>query len=100
MALAAGPETPPVVRGWKFMFADRVRAQLKLGVDTAQLAEALKAKNWHIVAWDPASGLVTLALGTHDAKSVPEALAQLQAWPQWAVTAEPDYLPGPATNGP
>lgn len=93
-------ENPPVVRGWKFMFADRVRAQLQPGVDTAPLAAALKAKGWHIVAWDPAGGWMTLALGAHDAKSVPEALTQLQAWPQWVAAADPDYLPGPATNGP
>ena len=94
------PQNPPVVRGWKFMFADRVRAQLLPGVDTAPFAEAVRAKGWRFTGRDPATGWVTLALGTHEAKSVPEALGQLQAWPQWVAAEAPDYLPGPATNGP
>ena len=93
-------QNPPVVRGWKFMFADRVRAQLKPGVDTAPLEEAVRAKGWQIKEHDTASGWVTIMLGTHAAKSVPAALAQLQAWPQWVAAEAPDYLPGPSTNGP
>jgi len=89
------PGTPPVVRAWKFMFADRVRVKLKAGADTRAMAEALQAKGWRFAARDAASGWVTVALGTHLAGSVPAALKQMQAWPQWVVDAQPDLLPPP-----
>jgi hypothetical protein len=90
------------VQGWKFMFADRVRAQLTPGADTPAMAEALRALGWHFYARDLTGLWVTIALNTHSAESLPLALAKLREWPQWVAAEEPDYLPAPTgdANGP
>jgi hypothetical protein len=90
------PSAEPTVRAWKFMFADRVRAKLRPGTDTKAMAEALKPLGWHFSGRGPGENEVTIALGAHLAATVPTALVQLQKWPQWIETVEPDYLPPPA----
>jgi hypothetical protein len=93
-----GPENPPRVRAWKFMFADRVRIKLKAGADSTGLTKALVAQGWMLVRRDPANGWITIGLNAHEAKTVGEALAQVRAWPQ-VDAAEPDELPGPQASG-
>ena len=86
-----GGEAP--VTDWKFMFADRVRAQLNPKTKTSDLADALRAHGWNFMGvQEDANGWVTIALNAHLAASIPEAIKQLQAWPDWILAAEPDYL--------
>jgi hypothetical protein len=94
------PGVPPVVRAWKFMFADRVKVRLREKADTQAMAKALSARGWKFKARDPVSGWVTIDLGAHEAQSVPEGLKELRGWPQWVVDAQPDLLPPPESNGP
>jgi hypothetical protein len=81
---------------WKFMFADHVRAQLQPGVDTRVLADAMNSFGGHFAGDKDKDGWSTILLKDHDVKSMPQALAQLQAWPQWVAAAAPDYLPPPS----
>ncbi len=90
------PSAMPTVRAWKFMFADRVKVKLLQNTDTKAMAEALKPFGWHFSGRGATDNEVFIALGAHTAAAVPTALAQLQKWPQWVVSAEPDYLPPPA----
>jgi hypothetical protein len=94
-----GPETPPMVQGWKFMYADRVKVKLRDGADTAAFAARLQKSGWHFLKRDPASGWVTIGLDSHAAKTVPEALAQLRTWSPWVEAAEVDELPAPGSSG-
>ncbi len=86
---------PDKVVDVKFMFADQVRAQLKPDTDTKALAEAMAPFGWHYVGAKGPDGWVTISLKDHDVRCAPVAVAQLQAWSQWVITAEPDYLPAP-----
>jgi hypothetical protein len=92
------PGYPPTVRAWKFMFADRVKARLREQADTPAMAAALAARGWYFKTRDPVSGWVTIEIGAHEARSVPDALKQLLAWPQWVVDAQPDLLPPPSAD--
>ena len=89
---------PNQVVDWKFMFADRVRAQLVPGADTRAMTEAMDPLGWHFASGKDKDGWVTIALRTHDASSVTKALLQLQQWPQWVAKSEPDYLPPPTDS--
>jgi hypothetical protein len=95
---------PNQVVDWKFMFADHARVQLKPGVDTRPLADAMQPLGWRFAGDQDRDGWATILLRGHHVKSLPQALAQLRAWPQWVVAAEPDYLPAPSlmagTSGP
>ncbi len=95
---------PDKVVDWKFMFADHARAQLKPGADTRALADAMKPLGWRFAGDKDKDGWATILLSGHSVKSLPQALAQLQAWPQWVAAAAPDYLPAPSlmagTRGP
>ena len=95
-----GGEAP--VSDWKFMFADRVRAQLNPQMKkTSDLADALHKQGWQFKGGADAKGWVTISLNAHLAGSIPDAIKQLQVWPDWVLAAEPDYLPPPPpTNGP
>jgi hypothetical protein len=87
---------PDKVVDWKYMFADHARAQLQPGVDTRTLADAMNPFGWHFVGDKDKDGWATILLNGHDVKTLPQALAQLRAWPQWVAAAEPDYLPAPS----
>jgi hypothetical protein len=91
-------DAPNQVVDWKFMFADRVRAQLVPGADTHAMAEAMAKLDWRFAGGKDQDGWVAIALKTHDASSVSKALLQLQQWPQWVAKSAPDYLPPPAPS--
>jgi len=84
------------VTGWKFMFADRVHAQLQPDADTRALSAALAAHGWHYLGGKSPGNWVTVQLDDHKADTVTAALKEFQAWPQWIAQAEPDYLPTPS----
>jgi hypothetical protein len=86
---------PEKVTDWKYMLADRVRAQLKPDADTGAMANAMTPLGWGFSGGKDKEGWATILLKDHDVKALPQALAQLRAWPQWVITAEPDYLPAP-----
>ncbi|HTB63189.1 MAG TPA: hypothetical protein VK737_06335, partial [Opitutales bacterium] len=87
---------PDKVTDWKFMFAGQVRARLVPNADTAALAKAIMPLGWNFTGVQDKDGWVTIVLKDHDVKSVPQAVAQLKAWPQWVADATPDYLPAPS----
>jgi hypothetical protein len=89
---------PDKVTDWKFMFAGQVRARLVPNADTAALAKAMMPLGWNFTGGQDKDGWVTIVLKDHDVKSVPQAVAQLKAWPQWVAEATPDYLPAPGTG--
>jgi len=91
-------KAPDAVVDWKFMFADRARAQLKPDADTKALAEAMAPLGWHYLGGKGQDGWMTISLKDHAAGSVPQAVAQLQEWTQWVAAAEPDYLPMPSAT--
>jgi len=87
---------PDQVVDWKYMLADRVRAQLKPGADTRAMADAMTPLGWRFSGGKDQDGWATILLKDHDVKALPLALGQLRAWPQWVAAAEPDYLPAPS----
>ena len=88
-------QNPERVLDWKYMFADHARIKLQPGVDTRTLADAMNPFGWRFTGERDQDGWATILLKDHDVKSLPKAIAQLQAWPQWVAAAEPDYLPAP-----